>query len=628
MRSADRILIEFGVPSETSADAEEIRRILVRLVDAGAISIGELQIARDIVQRSDGADESAYLAMAAMFMALHSGNASLDMADGGETCPAILANAGRIDRRTEELAGDADDFSSLVERLWPKAFRAVRSLRRFVVLSHDAIAGTTQLYFRRYYDATNRVREILSARLSPGRIVQLPQIAASLSYSRGDFSLSGEQKCAVEAAVANRLAVVTGGPGTGKTTIVCSILRALIRLEGLSAGDIALAAPTGRAAQRMGEALRKQCLAADDHDMTQQEREILNSLCGTTIHSLLGGRPPKWRHDADNPLPRRLVVIDEASMVDLLLMRSLLDALRDDCRLVLLGDANQLPPVEAGAVLGDLVGRVSNTIVELTHSRRFKGSLRVCAEELRRGKLKAIFSPSSRMTCDAAAIVNDPATIDSCFWHEPADAKKSIDAFLREWADANGLGKGGAVASLAAAISPSSETFSGVMTDEARALFDALDASRILTVVRNGPFGVVQANENLLRHRLGYLPRENRLVAPGIPVIVTENAPSLGLFNGDVGVTVKGAGGMFVVFPRGGKVVACPISRLPEHEIAYAITVHKSQGSEFGNVLVVLPDTPGHPLLTRRMVYTAITRARLRSVIFSTRQALQRCSAS
>ena len=375
----------------------------------------------------------------------------------------------------------------------------------------------------------------------------------------------------------------------------------------------------------MGEALRKQCMAADDAEITPPERALLNSLSGTTIHTLLGGLAPRWRHNAENPLPHKLVIIDESSMVDLLLMRSLLEALRDDCRLVLLGDANQLPPVEAGAVLGSLVGAGSD-VVSLTQSRRFTGSLRQCAEEFNRGELAAIMSPSSRFPENIAAAVHDPATKNSCMWHEPGDARTEIDSFLREWADSHGLGKGGEVVALAEKISPADDAFRGIMTPAAKTLFDALDASRILSVVRNGQFGVVRANENLLRHRLGHLPRERRLIAPGIPVIVTVNTPALGLFNGDVGITVKGGAEMFALFPRGERVVACPVSRLPDHEIAYAITVHKSQGSEFGNVLVVLPDTPGHPLLTRRMVYTAVTRARLRAVIFSSRQALESSS--
>ena len=156
-----------------------------------------------------------------------------------------------------------------------------------------------------------------------------------------------------------------------------------------------------------------------------------------------------------------------------------------------------------------------------------------------------------------------------------------------------------------------------------RALFDVLDASRILSVVRKGPFGVQHVNELLLKERLGRTPVQP-LVDCGIPVIVTMNTRSLNLYNGDVGVTVKTPKhGVCVLFPRGEDVVCCPVSQLPEHELAYAMTVHKSQGSEFDNVMVVLPDDVNHPLLNRQLVYTGITRAKERAVIFGTDAALQ-----
>ena len=140
--------------------------------------------------------------------------------------------------------------------------------------------------------------------------------------------------------------------------------------------------------------------------------------------------------------------------------------------------------------------------------------------------------------------------------------------------------------------------------------------------MRKGPFGVDHVNELLLKERLGRNPVEP-LVDSGIPVIVTKNTRSLNLFNGDVGVTVKRPGyGVYVLFPRGEKVVSCPVSKLPEHELAYAMTVHKSQGSEFENVMVVLPDDEKHPLLNRQIVYTGITRAKKRAVIAGTESAL------
>lgn len=631
----DNILRDFEIPSEASECAKDVRRVLARLVDAGAISLGELQTARDIIRRCGVCDARAYLLVCAMFVALHGGNAALALTGDDAADASILISAGRMERSTDAPSGEAEAFARRVALLWPGVAQCAASLGPFVVIVPDGAGGTSRrLYFRRYYNATVDVREQLSAAAAAdapqsAQGVVAGSLAPFLSYSLRNFVLSREQERAVEAAVANRLTVITGGPGTGKTTIVCSILRALIRREHLVAAEIALSAPTGRAAQRMAETLEKQADAADGNELPESERAILKSLSHSTIHTLLGGLAPHWRHNADNPLPHRLIVIDESSMIDLVLMRALLAAIRPDCRLVMLGDADQLPPVEAGAVLGNIIAgswlpekAYSRTIVRLSEARRFTGSLRTCADALRTGDVLATIKHSLRLDGAVAATLADPETLNSCIWRQPCDPPREIDAFLCEWADAAGLGKDGALHTLAESIAPDNAAFSGKMTPEARALFDALESSRILTVVKNGPFGAYHANETLLRHRLGRIPASRPLAAPGIPVIVTVNTPSLELYNGDIGVTVRGKGGLFAMFARGEAVVACPVARLPENDVAYAITVHKSQGSEFGNVLVVLPDTPDHPLLTRRMVYTAITRAKLRSVIFSSRAAI------
>ena len=158
----------------------------------------------------------------------------------------------------------------------------------------------------------------------------------------------------------------------------------------------------------------------------------------------------------------------------------------------------------------------------------------------------------------------------------------------------------------------------GTLSEKAKAIFAELDRSRILTVVRKGPHGVDGVNELLLKARFGGRLPFNPLVKAGVPVIITRNTPSKRLWNGDVGVTVEGRSGMVVMFPRGDKVVSCPVGLLPEHELAYAMTVHKSQGSEFENVMVVLTDDKEHPLLNRQIVYTGITRAKKRAVIVGT----------
>ena len=637
---ATRTLGLFGIPGDGDG-ADAVRGILARLLAFRAVSLGELQVARDVVGRARSADPHAYLFLAAMFVSLGDGNTAFNPANPSNGGGRLLPDACRR-REAGGSEEEEDALGAAVAAAWPAALQAAESLRGDVV---QEVSGLW--YFSRYRDAVEDVGRLVRDRIGrSGDTLPDDALEAVARYRNeetgADEPLDDGQRRAVRAAVENTFTVVTGGPGTGKTTVLCSILRALFR-TGLKAADVALAAPTGRAGRRMGEALAAQCAKAAPFDgndpAARAAREELARLAGTTVHALLGGYRPNWTFNAQNPLPHRLVVVDECSMVDLLLMRSLLSALRKDCRLVLLGDKDQLPSVEAGAVLGDLAAFFgagaadTGAFVELTESHRFKGRLKECAGDFNRGRSESIQSDEARLPRPGdrkwTDILADGATRDGCFFHalvrfgtEPDKAfHERADALLLDWARANGLGRGGALARKAEAVAAAGQAFGKELTDEKKALFDALEASRILTVVRRGPFGVEHANDLLLRERLGRAPAEP-LVAGGIPVIVTRNTPSLNLFNGDVGVTVKGSDGVRVLFRRGKEVVSCPVALLPEHDLAYAITVHKSQGSEYGNVLVVLPNDPTHPLLSRQLVYTGITRAKLRAVILGTPAAL------
>jgi len=326
-------------------------------------------------------------------------------------------------------------------------------------------------------------------------------------------------------------------------------------------------------------------------------------------------------------------------MVDLLLMKSLLTALRKDCRLVLLGDKNQLPSVEAGAVLGDLMlqgredGDKKASFPELKESHRFTGRLKTCAEEFNGGKTDAIMSETSRLPVAGEPwtdTMSRPEAENGCFLYELSGdgLPQKVDKLLLEWGAAHGLAKDGALVQAARGIHDGDGAFDGKCTEAAQKLFDVLDASRILSVVRNGPFGVNHVNELFIKARLGRNPPQP-LVDCGMPVMVTVNTRSLCLYNGDVGVTIKTPKhGVCVLFPRGEQVVCCPVSQLPGHELAYAMTVHKSQGSEFENVMVVLPDDENHPLLNQQIVYTGITRAKKRAVVVATESALEHAIAT
>ena len=615
----------FGIPGDAPSDeSDRVRRVLARLVEAESLSLSDLQTARDIARRAPGIAAESYLFLAAMFLSVRGGNTYLRPEKG----PALLERGGHLDGKDEIGEYGRDAFAADVDEAWPAAVEAASSLDGEIVLRRRDGRGD-RWFFQRDANAVDAVSAAFAA-LASQPPCAAPLSAAELAAAAAfrEFELDDPQKEAVKSAVTRRFTVVTGGPGTGKTTIVFSILRALVG-RGLSTEEIALAAPTGRAAQRIGESLRKQCAAAEGLDESMRLR--IESLKGSTIHSLLGGFPPNWKYTADNPLPLKLVVVDESSMVDVMLMRALVEALPDGCRLVLLGDRDQLPSVEAGAVLGDVVdggGGATSCVVRLVASKRYPEELARCAETVKNGDVPGLFASAGNLSTASGSWTDRLESSGAgCFLlplgDEAAKRRDACHEAVGRWAAHFGLlERAGALVRLASADwADDPALVDGSLSDRAKALFEEFSRSRILSVVRRGPYGVEKINEILVTKRFGRKPA-NALSKPGVPVIVTRNTPTRSLWNGDIGVTVKGPAGMVVLFERGDRVVSCPVALLPEHELAYAITVHKSQGSEYGNVLVVLPDDPTHPLLSRQLVYTGITRARKRAVILGTEDAL------
>jgi exodeoxyribonuclease V alpha subunit len=432
----------------------------------------------------------------------------------------------------------------------------------------------------------------------------------------GPPPLTDEQKRAVRKALTSPLALVTGGPGTGKTTIVVALLRALA-WTGINMEAIAIAAPTGKAAQRLQEAIAGG-LAAAARDMADA---TLSSTAPEpqTLHRLLGWSPSSGRfarHEND-PLPHRVVIVDEASMIDLAAMDRLLRALREDARLVLLGDADQLPSVEAGAVFRDLCAALG--------AERLSVNLRVARDASARRIVDAAQAVNAgKMDARFAEAVTTRRAVDELTFegveHLAAPWTEVGEALLDRWWRVR-------VASLDDFAGRLSRTFrmrDGELEadDEAelRALFEHYGRARLLcaTRVRGFDTGAEAINDALLvRLRGGARSRRGRSVelTPGTPVLFERNDYERRLFNGDQGLVVRMDSGDAVgmrptaVFPRRGRFVAFPVDSLTDLVPAFAMTVHKAQGSEFDHVALVLPEAD-MSLLTRELLYTAMTRAR------------------
>jgi exodeoxyribonuclease V alpha subunit len=421
-------------------------------------------------------------------------------------------------------------------------------------------------------------------------------------------SAAGEidlQREAALMALTRRFTVISGGPGTGKTTAVARILALLIELADGDPPCILLAAPTGKAAMRLKQSLLH---SVERLVLSEAVRSAL-PLVVTTIHRLLGVVPGQtaFRHNHNNPLACDVLVVDEASMVDLQLMSHILDALRDDTRVILLGDQDQLASVESGAVLADIcagsrsdvVGGDRPAIVHLKKSYRF-------TDESGIGRLSRLVNAGDGE--GALALLKSGICDDICWRPLPVS-----DTFAE---------------SLGAAACEGYALFADATTP-ASAL-EALERFRVLAPHREGRYGVGSLN-HLIDSALCRL-RPSGSSATGLkPVMITGNTYDLGLFNGDTGVlsraTVEDGSAAYFPDPDSG-VRRIAILRLPPHETAFALTVHKVQGSEFDKVLLILPDQMSE-VLSRELLYTAVTRARQHVEIWGNeevfRRAVERC---
>ncbi len=460
-----------------------------------------------------------------------------------------------------------------------------------------------RLYLARYHAYEQQLAEQLLSRSADVPEVDELQLSDSLTRLFAFNQQSPDwQRLAAAQAVRRRLAVISGGPGTGKTTTVVRLLAALLEQPGGERLAIGLAAPTGKAAARMAEAIRN---AKANLPISDALKDALPDEA-RTLHRLLGSRgdSPKVRHDAANPLALDVLVVDEASMVDLALMAKLVVALPPKARLILLGDKDQLAAVEAGAVFAELCegrgfdaqaagdlqritgqsvpvetprSRLGDAVVLLTHSHRFAGDSGIgeLARRINGGDAKGTVALLQEGRADLA-------------WNAAPSSTSLIERLEQGYAP----------------------YLQAARQADPTAAFDTFNGFRALTAQREGAFGVIGLNEALearFKRRLGVPARERWY--PGRAVMVRQNDYALGLFNGDIGLCLKTEHGLRVFFEGDEGYRGFAPARLPSHDSAFAMTVHKSQGSEFAEVLLALPEQPS-PLLTRSLFYTGITRAK------------------
>jgi len=505
------------------------------------------------------------------------------MTAAGHTCVDLRAMAGR---RVELPGDDPEDVHWPSIEPWTAALRASRLVSRPHPRPRTPLVldDRDRLFLTRYWEYQERLAGQLLARSSCGEVdLDEELLRGGLSRLFDD----ARQAQAARAAATRRLAVISGGPGTGKTTTVVRIL-ALLQQQALAAGApplrVLLLAPTGKAAARLAETVRR---AREGALARQVDEAVLAAVTAdaSTIHRALRWRPSaptKFVHGIDHPLPADVVVVDEASMVDLALMTKLIEAVRADARLILLGDRDQLAAVETGATLGDICA--AGLAVQLTHSYRFGSRSGI-------GRLAVAINEGDERR--ALELLRSSGTAD-LEWLEVSEERALVRA---------------ARPLLESGYGPLSQR-----SDPQQGL-DQLGRFRVLTALRGGPFGA--DGLNALAGRI-LRPRRAQSWYPGQPILVLANDYGCGLFNGDTGlIDADAAGRLKAFFPAAGELPrAISPYRLPQHETVYAMTVHKSQGSEFDEVVVVLPAHPS-PVVTRELLYTAVTRARRKVTVLA-----------
>ena len=563
---------------------------------AGVLDAADVHTAQRLAALAGEPDPRAALALALTVRAVRGGSTCLDLTTvADQVVPAVEGDGS-------EAGSEVADARSLLEALpWPEPAEWLEVVARSPLLGPPAVLHVHEgrlLYLDRYWREETQVCEDLLARPVLDESEERGRAALEQSLDRV-FPQAGfvEQRAAAEIALSQRTTVLTGGPGTGKTTTVAALLALLAEQAETPPGGsppgrtrrlrVALAAPTGKAAARLQQAVQSQGARLAPVDRERLEALRLQAV---TLHRLLGSLPQtttRFRHHRDNRLPHDVVVVDETSMVSLTMMARLLEATRPEARLILVGDADQLTSVEAGAVLADLVeglgGRRDLRIAALRTSHRFGEAIGRFAEAVRTGDADRVVDLLGGGDPRLEWVADDPAP------------------------------------RLQALLVPHALRLRAAALGDPREALDLLDRQRLLCAHRNGPHGVHRWNRQVERW-LSEATGEGIWSPwyPGRPFLVTANDYGLGLHNGDTGVAVSTPdGGLRGVVGSDGPDGAgrqLATSRLGQVETMHAMTIHKSQGSQADDVLVLLPP-PESRLLTRELLYTAVTRARQRVVV-------------
>lgn len=709
---SSRSTLSAPVDPDGRDQAKAFTGVLADFNRAEVLSAADLHVARQLGSLGGEKDQRVLLAVALTVRAVRTGSVCLDLSTVRESVlgavgDQVVVAAATAESAAEPTAASAepaaestpatgadvppiaadDELARLAVKAaldWPDPQEWIAAcLASSLVADHSAAAAAVDesagpagaatplrfdgglLYLDRYWRQERQVAQELDARssiaLRPG--TELEVLAAGIDRLIGGED-SSRQRIAAAMAAGRRLSVIAGGPGTGKTTTVAQLLAAL------AAGSprpprVALAAPTGKAAARLGQAVREQV-----ERFPATDRDRLGTLSASTLHRLLGWKPGssmRFWHDRHHRLPHDVVVVDETSMVSLTMMARLLEALRPDAHLVLVGDPDQLASVEAGAVLGDIVARAArpDSSPEPTEINTGADSSDAAAASPAPLEFLRQLVPTDVAALDTAARAEVAGGVTRLVHRfrfggaiaELADAVRTGDAdraldLLRtpaseqgpestvEFVAAEAVRESAALGELREqAVGAARDVAAAALAGRPEQALHAMDEHRLLCAHRSGPFGAGYwaatvsgwITEDLRSRPLPGQASEyvgRGLWVPGRPLMITENDRDLELYNGDTGVVIVDPapdarpGSVLAAFGDPQAPTLVRPGRLGGVQQVYAMTVHKSQGSQFRAVTIILPPSAS-PLLTRELLYTAATRASKRVRIVGTESAVR-----
>ncbi|MGR3319259.1 MAG: exodeoxyribonuclease V subunit alpha [Candidatus Anammoxibacter sp.] len=620
------------------AKHKEIEAIFNAAIERVEISLLDYMTISDLTELSGHkADASLTAVLICMFASLNEGSICMQI-----NKPHLAKNLERFLDGNKAI-NYADEFlAALNNNSFANLITTDKSA--YIPLVREKSDNADILYFKKYHEHKDSLNEGIKS------LLQIKQLSTDIAKDHDAIindvintrpvflqkgipaKLDPGQERAIRLALTTNFLIISGGPGTGKTTILVNIIRCLVR-GGIQCERILVAAPTGRAAQRITESVQKSLITIKNPSPDDLN---LQTVAAKTIHRLLKYNPSKnsFMYQHGNTLPADVIIVDEVSMLDVSLMDDLLKAIDlANTKVILLGDRDQLPSVDAGAVLTDLIpdkemagSNMEGRIVILEKDYRSRGAIRSIAKEINnKDRSEEIRWPTPVPIHEALETKAGEFSIIE------GENRSDWTNIIKTWAD-----------HFYCKPDESGETYINIVNKMSQIDFDILNSqeaqneltkiftylqeSKILTIIREGVYGCTGVNSLLaeyLRPKFDRYGKGNRF--NGAPVMILRNNYDNGLFNGDVGVMVRDSNGIYrLILQQYGKFSSYFLDSIPAHELAFAVTVHKSQGSEFDDVMIVLPEKGGEALLTREIIYTGLTRAKERAFIYGNKSVLNR----